>query len=164
MFRKRIPDIPDTSCLVCVIGNSLFITSMSHYSGIRMAALANGGVDARFTCPDAEDTKRDLIIPWLMGYFPGHGVLRYGNWTLPAVKDACAEYENCPIGHMIPSMRKELRRMAIALVGIPGEDHPSREYADRVLWSDVETSESLMQVAAPTKDATPFYPDVELGE
>ena len=29
---------------------------------IRMAALANGGFDIRFTCLDAED-KRDLIIP-----------------------------------------------------------------------------------------------------
>jgi hypothetical protein len=137
---------------------------MSHYSGIRMAALANGGVDVRFTCPDAEDTKRELIIPWLMGYFPGHDDSRHGNLTLPAVKQACAGYENSPIGHMIPFMRKELRRMAITLVGIPGEDHPSREYADRVLWSDLETSESLMQVEAPAKDTTPLYPDVELGE
>jgi hypothetical protein len=129
-----------------------------------MAALANGGVDVRFTCPDAEDKKRDLIIPWLMGYFPGHDVSRHDNLTLPTVKDACEEYENCPIGHMIPFMRNELRRMAIALVGIPGEDHPSREYADRVLWSDLETSESLMQVTTPAKDTTPLYPDVELGE
>jgi hypothetical protein len=65
---------------------------------------------------------------------------------------------------MIPFMQKELRRMAIALVGIPGEGHPSREYADRVLWSDLGASEILMQVAAPTKDTTPLYPDVELGE
>jgi hypothetical protein len=129
-----------------------------------MAALANGGVDVRFTCPDAEDTKRDLIIPWLMGYFPGHRVSQHGNLTLPTVKDACEEYENCPIGHMIPFMRKELRRMAIALVGIPGEDHPSQEYANRVLWSDLETTGSFMQVAASTKDAAPLYPDVELGE
>jgi hypothetical protein len=137
---------------------------MSQYSGIRMAALANGGADVRFTCLDAEDTKRDLIIPWLMGYFPGHDVSRHGNLTLPTVKDACSGYENSPIGHMIPFMRKELRRMAIALVGTPGEDHPSREYADRVLWPDLETSESLMQIAAPTKDTTPLHPNVELGE
>jgi hypothetical protein len=52
--------------------------------------------------------------------------------------------------------------MAIALVGMPGEDHPSREYVDRVLFSDLETSESLMQIVAPTKDTTPLYPDLAL--
>jgi hypothetical protein len=129
-----------------------------------MAALTNGGVGVRFTCPDAEEKKRDLIIPWLMGYFPEHDVSLHGNLTLPTVKDACAEYEKCPIGHMIPFMRRELRRMAIALVGIPREDHPSREYADRLLWSSHEQSENIMQIPAPSKGASPLHPDVELGE
>jgi hypothetical protein len=53
---------------------------------------------------------------------------------MPTIKEACGTYHECPIGHMLPDIRYELRRMAVALVGIPHENHPAAAFARRYLW------------------------------
>jgi hypothetical protein len=54
---------------------------------------------------------------------------------MPTIKEACDTYHECPIGHMLPDIRYELRRMAVALVGIPHENHPAAAFAERYLWN-----------------------------
>jgi hypothetical protein len=37
---------------------------------MRLAARAYGTIDLAIQCHDAEQTKHELILPWLMGWFP----------------------------------------------------------------------------------------------
>jgi hypothetical protein len=134
---------------------------------MRMAALVHGGVDMLFTCPDAEEEKKSLIVPWLMGYFPAHtNRLRRDN--APTLDMACTDYNNCPVGHMIPYMRHELRRMAIALVGIPYEDHPAAAFAKEYMQSESPYSTGTamgtkMQLPASSQDE-PLFPGTEIDD
>jgi hypothetical protein len=106
-------------------------------------------VDFLFDCHDAVDRRRDLVLPWLSGYYSSswlyrpvgadhcsEGVVRDvanvpRNETslspfeelrqivhqVHSVADVCDE--KTPLTLMLPYMRYELRRMAVALVGMP---------------------------------------------
>jgi hypothetical protein len=120
------------------------------FYGVRLAAYALGNIDVLLQCADAEETKRDLVLPWLTGFFPGvrHSI-PFANRTNPTVQEACTHYNRISLGYKIPSMRYELRRMAIALVGIPDESHPSAKFAEAYLSSSNEQipDGSTLQVA-----------------
>jgi hypothetical protein len=53
----------------------------------------------------------------------------------------------------------ELRRMAIALVGIPSQSHPAHEWAEQYLWSN-EAQNSIQNqqrtLPAPKRDDVPL--------
>jgi hypothetical protein len=132
-----------------------------------MAALVHGGVDVLFTCPDAEEEKKSLIIPWLMGYFPAR-TNRLQRDNAPTLNMACKGYNDCPIGHMIPYMRHELRRMAIALVGIPYESHPATAFAKKYMQSESPYGTGTgmgtkLQLPATAQDE-PLFPGTEIDD
>jgi hypothetical protein len=139
------------------LGTGNFISA---FYGLRLAASVYGDVNVQMSCPDAVQEQTSLILPWLMGSFPitasrdvldqtdvkaiggirgsssSHTSIRKNATSPPTIEQACGNYDKCPIGHMVHSIRYELRRMAVALVGIPHENHPAATFAERYLWNN----------------------------
>ena len=142
--------------------------------GIRLAALTHGNIDVNMACTDGLNEKTDLIIPWLMGKWPArkseqpfpwpHPDSVIKPWGLPTMELACGNYDKCPIGYMAPFMHYELQRMAVAIVGIPDDNHPSAEFAKKYLWSDKNESEDVYQIPDPKPGDAPLVPGIELDE
>jgi hypothetical protein len=71
---------------------------------------------------------------------------------------------------MLPDIRYELRRMAVALVGVPHENHPAAAFAERYLWNpkdnngnnDSAFSDNTMQLSVPARGEAPLIPGVVL--
>jgi hypothetical protein len=176
------------------LGSGNFISA---FYGARLAARVLGDVDVQMTCPDAEKEQTSLIIPWLMGNFPrgashlvsdqqralastsssGTGNNKNTSTSnllhveIPTIRQACGNYDKCPIGHMLPIIRYELRRMAIALVGVPDENHPAAAFAKRYLWNtdnkdehDSTFANNTMQLHVPARDEPPLIPGVVLDD
>ena len=64
---------------------------------------------------------------------------------------------------MYQSMRYDLRRMAIGLVGLPVKDpsHPAHKWAEEFLWSPINNNTAHdpdRQLPLPQKDDTPPFP------
>jgi hypothetical protein len=120
--------------------------TLFHYSGIgtgnflvviygmRLAAHVYGNIDLFISCDDAEETKNDLIIPWVTGWFPARPVGRISTIPLTS-KEACRDFGNLPIGFLQNEIQHDLRRMAIALMGVPSASHPSAIFAKKYLRS-----------------------------
>ena len=142
--------------------------------GIRLAALTRGDVGVYMVCDDADDEKINLILPWLMGYWPARKEEEEFPWPhpdsypkslgLPSLEDACGNYDRCPIGYMTPFIRYELRRMAIAVGGIPNTHHPSSDYAKRYLWSNKINSKDRYQLPGPRAGDEPLVPDLKFDD
>jgi len=99
--------------------------------GIRLAAL-HLGVDLNLTCHDAHKSQHDLILPWLLGYFPASGasidsVGATSSSQRPKEEAACSTFNHVPVGQMTDSIRFELRKMAVSLVA-PPKHHPAYEW------------------------------------
>jgi hypothetical protein len=123
---------------------------LSAIYGMRMAALvaSRSGlvqVDFMLDCYDAVETQRELVVPWITGYFSSAWIhepvpvdskaaavldrnkTRISPWeelrqtihSVSYIGDVCRRYEDTPITVMLPYIRYELRRMAAALVGTP---------------------------------------------
>ena len=66
---------------------------ISAFYGLRLAAGAMGNVDVSITCDDAVETKHELILPWMMGWFPRTvHALPPQNRTYPTIGAAYARY------------------------------------------------------------------------
>jgi len=148
-----------------VLGTGNFISA---FYTIRMAAHALGTTDVILHCFDAEETKSALILPWLMGKFP---TLEPGEEPdeAPTQQQACSDYKSVPVGFRWKDMVFDMRRMAIAMVGIPSPDHPSAKWAEDNLWiSDFGNTHKHgrdeMQLAHPQKGDDPLFPDVQLDD
>jgi hypothetical protein len=167
---------------------------------LRLAASVLGDVDVQMTCTDAVNEQTSLILPWLMGSFPvrggashvvsdqrdvdttssggirgsgrGSGSANSNTVQMPTIEEACSVYNDCPFGHMLPDMRYELRRMAVALVGVPHENHPAAAFAERFLWNpknnndnnDSAFSDNTMQLSVPARGEPPLIPGVVLDD
>lgn len=145
------------------MGTGNYITS---FYGLRMAAHAVGNVDVSIQCTDAQATQASLVIPWLTGYFPGvvHSIPVI-NRTRPKVEEACTNFNQIALGYKLASIQYELRRMAIALVGLPSSNHPSAQFLHEMEHEGSNNRNSRdgseLQVPFPT---SPLYPDVELDD
>jgi hypothetical protein len=163
------------------LGTGNFISA---FYGLRLAASIFGDVNVKMTCPDAVQEQTSLILPWLMGSFPlsasrdgvkpnsggirgssSHTSISKNATSPPTIEQACGNYDKCPIGHMVNSIRYELRRMAVALVGIPHENHPAAAFADRYLWNTLWNSPyDTMQLSVPARGEPPLIPGVVLDD
>jgi hypothetical protein len=157
---------------------------------VRLAASVLGDVNVQMTCPDAVKEQTSLIIPWLMGSFPSRGgasrlvsdqsrgirgsgsesgsISKISNTVpVPTTEEACGNFHTCPFGHMLPDLRYELRRMAVALVGVPHVNHPAAAFAERYLWNegnDSIFSNNTMQLSVPARGEPPLIPGVVLDD
>mmetsp|Transcript_16823 Transcript_16823/g.48478 ORF Transcript_16823/g.48478 Transcript_16823/m.48478 type:complete len:517 (-) Transcript_16823:338-1888(-) len=150
-------------------GQGNWITAMY---AMRLQAIQKG-TDMMLRCPDAEKNKANHILPWLNGYFP---VRRCSgsdrNCTFPyphppppkrppKLLDSCDKFE---LSEMTPYVKYDLRRMAVALVGIPHEGHPSEAWAEEWLWSGRHERPDVMQLPPPKRDDPPLVPNVEVDD
>jgi len=134
--------------------------------------------DVRMWCPDADRRKHELILPWLTGFFPSptssSGELG-GQLQLPdddRVDDVCKTIDECPIGYMFPSIKYELRRMAVAMVGVPPREHSTfnnvREWVRREQHEQLKGQQRRkMQLEydfSTAETARPLYPSTELDD
>jgi hypothetical protein len=119
------------------------------------------------TCHDAEDVKKDLILPWLTGYFPGRRPGTASPYPIVTVTQACSGYQKAPIGRLHEEMQRDCRTMAIALVGVPASDHHNAEFATKHLWSGKHSStERRLHLPMPRQESKPVCPrgSVELDD
>ena len=133
------------------------------FYGIRMAAHVYGNVDLFIVCDDANDTKNDLILPWITGYFPARPMDL--NSSIPiTVKEACGSYVNQPLAYMYNEIQHDLRRMTVGLMGVPTPEHASAIFAEKHLWSDnAETPliEGHLTLENPRRDDKAPFPASE---
>ena len=145
------------------LGSGNFISVFYH---MRMSALALGNVDIHVTCPDAEQAKSQLVLPWFMGNFWGSEHLSLWpteNRSMWSVEATCGGYDTSPISHMYQRIQYALRRMAVGLVGVPVNDpsHPAHTWAEKYLWPPHNGSnvpDSDLQLPQPQKDDNPPFP------
>lgn len=149
-------------------GTGNFITA---FYGVRMMAHSLGTTNVVILCSDAEEQKKDLILPWMMGYFGRLGNDDPENEEKPEPPQACSEYKKVPIGYQWRDMLFELRRMAIAMVGIPSPDHPAGPWAEENLWSAKATDPTShrhgrdwMQLQHPLKGDQPLFPGTKIDD
>lgn len=151
-----------------VLGSGNFVSMIY---ALRLAANTLGSVRVVLKCDDAEEDKKSLILPWFMGDYPAitHAHVLPSAGQAPSISAACEAYESTPLLYMYSDMVYELRRMAIALVGVPSHDHPSALWAEEYLWSKESgqtdhTGLRQMQLPSPQKGEIPLYPEVELDD
>jgi hypothetical protein len=98
---------------------------------LRLTTAVHDNVSLNLTCHDADETKADLIVPWLTGYQPPRLSSMHPTHPYPMVSpsDSCASYHTSPIAAMIPDMQYDLRRMALGLVGIDTDHAASTAWA-----------------------------------
>lgn len=148
---------------------------LSALYAMRLAVAVEGGnsIDLLVSCTDAVKNKNRLILPWIMGFWRSDDVMShipYGTlFPTPPKQKVCGGYYDVPIAHMLTFIRYELRRMAIALVGVPNADHPSAMFANRHLWPIASSSgknklHSVMQIPDPKKDEPPLYKNVPIDD
>ena len=142
---------------------------------IRLAAAVAGrkSIDLLASCTDALENKHELILPWIMGFWRPDYVLSQildgASLLSPSKQKVCGGYNDVPLGYMLPIMKYELRRMAIALIGVPNADHPSARFAEKYLWANVSSNgkseyQSVMQVPNPEKDEAPLFENVPIDD
>jgi len=132
--------------------------------GLRMAAYVMGETDVSLECSDANQTKASLILPWLMGSFPREEGIPPEH---PSVYEVCPKYRKVQLGYRWRDMQFDLRRLAVALVGIPSPHHPSAQWAKVSLWSvndPYSAGRNRMQLPHPQEDAEPLFPKTELDD
>jgi hypothetical protein len=137
---------------------------------LRSTAKAIGNVDVLVTCHDAQEQKGVLILPWLTGWFPHND----SGSLLDDVVNA-SHAKKCrtmkqrissPLGERVADIQFELRKMAVALVGIPNREHPSHSFSQENLWKEQkeDTVLPVYGIRSPHKDEKPIVPDVILDD
>lgn len=128
--------------------------------GIRLAAQVYGNIDIHVKCSDAEATKRDLVLPWLTGWFKPRTKGSPFDSKI-SIQQACGNLHTIPMSYMYREIQHDFRRMAIGLVGVLGPDHPSAQFAEDYLWSDGIGDDreltSIFQLPTPRRDDEPVF-------
>ena len=134
---------------------------MLTFYALRLMAHTIGHIDVSIHCHDAEQTKKALILPWMTGFFPAvEHVVPLQSRTKPTVEEACTHFNQIALGYQIPAMRYDMRRMALALVGVSDEHIAVR---DDSFYTNTPPDGSLMQLSVNHMDE-PLYPDTELDD
>jgi hypothetical protein len=134
----------------------------------RLIAHIAGDVDVAIYSSDGDVAARDLILPWLTGLHratPKQGLpLHIDNSKLPTLEQICSSAK--PLALMLPEIQYELRRMAIAVVGIPSADHPSAAFSRHHLIPNLRNSSFSVEgyLYTPMPSEGPFFPNVELDD
>lgn len=105
-----------------------WITALYH---LRLAA-ALGRVDFQFQCDDGMETAESSVLPWLSGFYPSQNVMSSTSRSIsnissdewqydfgwPEVDLVCSDkYNKLPLQHMAHEMQKDMRSMAVAMLG-----------------------------------------------
>ena len=74
------------------------------------------------SCPDESNEISSLVLPWIAGCYPSS---LQSKEEILEHKNLCSSIDHSPIGSMHKEIQYDLRRMAIALVGIPNNTFTS---------------------------------------
>ena len=199
-------NMTDTSCRDGInrgMGNTLH-----HWMDDRLVAFSEGRTALIRDCgPDAFEERGNLIGPWLSGYFPPsvglktpfffdkiHEIPPYENNVCPwpqeyidlhqtLIDEDSSKNNNTrklvlPLKDYYPIFQHELRRMAVALVGVPKCDDPENEHPSAIFERDYLVPESENPPYSPTSptgiihrvpihdyfDNGPVFSDVEIDD
>lgn len=142
---------------------------------LRLAAAANASpiaqpdakrtVDLLFSCSERKIDGTEQVLPWLMGFFNAtkEAEALSIEWSADQLLDIdCPEraWGNIPVSLMVSHLRKDLRRMAVALVGAPSDDpnHPAHEFGKNIR---ADPEGALYQLGYPSKS---LFSNIDLDE
>jgi hypothetical protein len=136
---------------------------------LRSTAKAIGNVDVLVTCHDAQVQKGLLILPWLTGWFPHNDSGSLVDDVVNASNaKKCRKLKqriSSPLGERVADIQFELRKMAVALVGIPSRDHPSYAFSQENLWKEQKDDTlPVYGIRSPHKDEKSIVPNVILDD
>jgi hypothetical protein len=137
---------------------------------MRASAAVLGNIQVHFTCTDAYSTRLQLILPWFTGSWYWKSKTAIGAQGRE-VCHVCGPSWTVVLDHVHQEKLLDLRRMAIALVGVRPH-HPSADYADKFVWGPAPHRMASMplgttfvpQLASPTRHEAPLFPNVELDD
>jgi hypothetical protein len=122
---------------------------LSLFYAIRLAAQVYSNVGFIFACPDAPETKRDLILPWITGSFPPRAPSTTSEYNA-SLAHVCGNYDVVPVAYMHKEIQRDLRKMAMALVGVPSSQHASadflKEYQEQQSFATHKPPQPMHQV------------------
>lgn len=119
--------------------------------------------DVQIACPDVDDAKAALILPWITGSFPTSKsrsnkiMVTMGD----DIGDVCNTIRYVPIGYLYREIQYELRQMAVAMVGLPPTNHSTFDAVKRWLDNPDETMKARLRLGLPE---SPLYPNTELDD
>jgi hypothetical protein len=148
------------------LGSGNFVAG---FYAIRLAALMKGNIDVNIQCPDALEQRDSLLLPWMTGHFPASVSTKeklksiMEQYNVPK-HDICGTIDKCPIGVMFQEIQYDLRRMAVSLVGIPDEHHPSHTAVKQWLSQHEHQKFSKPYQMNLAISDTPLYPNTELDD
>jgi hypothetical protein len=125
--------------------------------GMRLTADVYGDVEMHFTCHDAEETRNQLILPWLTGFFPARSTDVPSAFPDVSLPEACGGAYDQPLGHLVPIIQRDLRNMALALVG-------SKRKGVTFNTSNLPPLSFTPQLNAAKRSKTPPFAKVQLDE
>jgi hypothetical protein len=124
-----------------------------------LAAQFYSNVGFTFACHDAEESRRDLILPWITGSFPPRSPSTTSK--LANVSNICGNYDFAPVAHMYKEIQQDLRKMAIALVGVPGPHHPSADFVKEYKNERSHATNESQPLHQLELDEIPLYGETE---
>jgi len=143
------------------IGTGNFI--MAFYA-TRLVARLYGNINVNTRCNDADQVKANLILPWIMGNFPASETQTARLQAVIVGKHRAHVCHSPPLAFIAEAVKNELRRLAIAMVGFPDENHAT---ADTVrLWFQAEKLRELedeyqLPLSNPNE---PLFPNTTLDD
>lgn len=174
-------DLSEKSCLALWKGFGGTGNIITDMFAKRFMALAGEKTAVLLDCGEgAMSVKHELVYPWVFGYFPPgdsllwpKDMLRPTGYCSPQNQTHPARYNNMPLKFMIPLVRYDLRRMAVALVGVPNHDHPSAQFekdflipeAQRPPFSPTAVTGTIHRIPIHgLYENGPLFPNVELDD
>lgn len=131
------------------------------FYALRMVAHTVGHIHVQIQCSDAEQTQKELLLPWLTGFFPAvEHIVPRDMRNRPTVEEACTHFNRIALGYMIPAMRYDMRRMALALVGVP--DQLIAGDKNTSFYTNTPPDGANMRLSVNPQE--PLYPSTELDE
>jgi hypothetical protein len=107
------------NCSLMLANTGNWVTALYH---LRLAAAA-GRVDFLFQCSEEMDTAESSVLPWLSGYFPTtRDTINSNEWPYdlgwPEGDLVCStKYLKLPLQHLAHEMQKDMRSMAVVILG-----------------------------------------------
>jgi hypothetical protein len=132
-----------------------WLTAIYH---IRLAA-ATGRVEFQFQCHSGMDMAEVSILPWLSGRYPVPSNRRNGEWPYdfgwPEPGRVCSKiYAKLPLHHLAHEIQRDMRRMAVAILG-------PRDFSTLDLERGLDSLQGLLRHRPPSSQIVQ-YPRKEL--
>jgi len=130
--------------------------------GLRLIARTVGNVDVHVHCTDATSDKlaTELVVPWIAGTFPA---VERQEPTIPTIREVCSDFSKMPLSYMIPTIRYELRRLAVR-IAVGSSTNTTTDKVGTWLAGDSQEHPDLGTVMDLETSSTPLIPNLEFDD